>query len=158
LICAGKVSSRFGAELGSMKVTEQIDAMEVSAINPFKFLVITRVIASTLMIPVLVMYSAFVGLGGSFLNVHKNEKTSIVMFIHDAFTKISFNEFGSSILRSVLFGFTIGIVGCYYGYNASKGTEGVGKAANIAVVVAMFLIFIEEMIIVQGFNLIFPDQ
>jgi phospholipid/cholesterol/gamma-HCH transport system permease protein len=158
LICAGKISSRFGAELGSMKVTEQIDAMEVSAINPFKFLVVTRVIASTLMIPVLVMYSAFVGLAGSFLNVHKNEKTSMVMFIHDAFTKIAFNEFSSSLIRSVLFGFTIGIIGCFYGYNAAKGTEGVGKAANIAVVIAMFLIFIEEMIIVQGFNLIFPDQ
>jgi phospholipid/cholesterol/gamma-HCH transport system permease protein len=158
LICAGKVSSQFGAELGSMKVTEQIDAMEVSAINPFKFLVVTRVIASTLMVPVLVMYSAFVGLAGSFINVHKNEQTSLVMFIHDAFTKITFNEFSSSIIRSVLFGFTIGIIGCYYGYNAAKGTEGVGKAANIAVVVAMFLIFVEEMIIVQGFNLLYPNQ
>jgi len=158
LICAGKVSSRFGAELGSMKVTEQIDAMEVSAINPFKFLVVTRVIASTLMVPVLVMYSALVGLGGSFLNVHANEKTSIVMFIHEAFIKISFNELASSIIRSVLFGFTIGIVGCFCGYNASKGTEGVGKAANIAVVMTMFLIFIEEMLIVQGFNLIYPNE
>jgi phospholipid/cholesterol/gamma-HCH transport system permease protein len=158
LICAGKVGSRFGAELGSMKVTEQIDAMEVSAINPFKFLVITRVVASTLMIPVLTVYSALVGLTGSFINVHANEKTSVIMFIHDAFTKISFNEFTSSLIRSVLFGFTIGIVGCYHGYNAAKGTEGVGRAANLAVVVIMFLIFIEEMIIVQGFNLIYPDQ
>jgi phospholipid/cholesterol/gamma-HCH transport system permease protein len=141
-----------------MKVTEQIDAMEVAAINPFKFLVVTRVIASTLMVPVLVMYSALVGLTGSFINIHKNEQTSIVMFIHDAFTKITFHEFSSSIMRSILFGFTIGLIGCFYGYNASKGTEGVGKAANIAVVMTMFLIFIEEMIIVQGFNLIYPNE
>ena len=146
------------AELGTMKVTEQIDAMEVSAINPFKFLVVTRVIASTLMIPVLVMYSALVGLTGSFINIHANEKTSVIMFVHEAFTRITFHEFSSSLIRSVLFGFTIGIVGCFYGYNAGKGTEGVGKAANIAVVVAMFLIFIEEMIIVQGFNLIYPNE
>jgi phospholipid/cholesterol/gamma-HCH transport system permease protein len=158
LICAGKVSSRFGAELGSMRVTEQIDAMEVSAVNPFKFLVVTRVIASTLMVPVLVMYSAIVGLAGSFINVHVNEQTSMIMFIHEAFTKITFPEFASSIIRSVLFGFTIGIIGCYQGYNAAKGTEGVGRAANIAVVLTMFLIFVEEMIIVQGFNLIYPNQ
>src|SRR6266496_6661813 len=90
LICAGKVSSRFGAELGSMKVTEQIDAMEVSAINPFKFLVVTRVIASTLMVPVLVMYSALVGLIGSYLDVHAKDQTSLTMFIHDAFFKIGY--------------------------------------------------------------------
>ncbi len=80
------------------------------------------------------------------------------MFIHEAFTKISFNEMSSSLIRSVLFGFTIGIIGCFYGYNAAKGTEGVGKAANIAVVMTMFLIFIEEMLIVQGFNLIYPNE
>src|SRR5258705_2456920 len=90
LICAGKVGSQFGAELGSMKVTEQIDAMEVSAINPFKFLVITRVIASTLMIPVLVMYSAFVGLAGSFYNLHKNEKKQQRMFFYFRITKNGF--------------------------------------------------------------------
>src|SRR4051794_10017174 len=70
LICAGKVGSQIGAELGSMKVTEQIDAMEVSAVNPFKFLVVTRVLATTFMIPLLVLYSAFIGLIGSFVNVN----------------------------------------------------------------------------------------
>jgi phospholipid/cholesterol/gamma-HCH transport system permease protein len=152
LICAGKVGSQIGAELGSMNVTEQIDAMEVSGINPFKFLVISRVLASTFMIPVLVVYSAFVGLAGSFLNVHIHDQTSIMTFIHGAFSEITFTVFASSMIRSVVFGFTIGIIGCYKGYNAIHGTEGVGRATNNAVVIITFLIFIEETFIVQFFN------
>src|SRR5438270_1847468 len=72
LICAGKVGSSIGAELGSMKVTEQVDAMEVSAVNPFKFLIVSRVLATTIMIPVLVMYTGFVAMIGSFLDIHAN--------------------------------------------------------------------------------------
>src|SRR5258705_5233477 len=113
LICAGKVGSQIGAELGSMNVTEQIDAMEVSAINPFKFLVVTRVLATTLMVPVLVIYSAFVGLTGSFLNVHAHEQTSMLNFVHDSFRKITFAEFSSSLLLSLVFGFTFGIIVSY---------------------------------------------
>jgi len=156
LICAGKVGSQMGAELGSMRVTEQIDAMEVSAVNPFKFLVVTRVIASTFMVPLLVMYSGFIGLLGSFLNVHANEQTSLVTFVHGAFGKIDFPEIVSTLVRSLIFGFTIGIIGCYKGYTTTQGTEGVGKAANASVVVIMFLIFIEEMMMVQFLNWISP--
>ena len=156
LICAGKVGSQMGAELGSMRVTEQIDAMEVSAVNPFKFLVVTRVIASTFMVPLLVMYSGFIGLLGSFLNVHANEQTSLVTFVHGAFGKIDFPEIVSTLVRSLIFGFTIGIIGCYKGYTTTQGTEGVGKAANASVVVIMFLIFIEEMMMVQFLNWINP--
>jgi phospholipid/cholesterol/gamma-HCH transport system permease protein len=156
LICAGKVGSQMGAELGSMRVTEQIDAMEVSAVNPYKYLVVTRVLASTVMVPLLVMYSGFIGLFGSFLNVHSNEQTSLVTFIHGAFVKISFPEIFSSLIRSVIFGFTIGIVGCYKGYTTSQGTEGVGKAANSSVVMIMFLIFVEEILMVQLLNWIQP--
>ena len=152
LICAGKVGSNIGAELGSMKVTEQIDAMEVSAARPFKFLVVTRIIASTFMIPVLAMYCAFVGLMGSFLNIHQNEKTSFVTFFADAFEQISFLDLGTSLVKAFSFGFTIGVVACYKGFNADQGTQGVGKAANTSVVIAMFLIFIEELVIVQMSN------
>jgi phospholipid/cholesterol/gamma-HCH transport system permease protein len=152
LIAAGKVGSNIGAELGSMKVTEQIDAMEVSATNPFKYLVVTRVIATTFMMPVLVMYSGLVGMLGSFMNIHQNEQTSFAAFIKNAFSTISFLDINSSIFKAVCYGFTIGVAGCYQGYYAENGTQGVGKAANTAVVVAMFLIFIEEMIIVQFVN------
>lgn len=152
LIVAGKVGSNIGAELGSMRVTEQIDAMEVSATNPFKFLVASRILATTIMVPVLVMYTGFVGMMGSFLNVHFNEETSFPVFVRNAFSSIVFTDIYASVIKAICFGFTIGVAGCYQGYNAQKGTQGVGRAANIAVVVSMYLIFIEEITIVQIFN------
>jgi phospholipid/cholesterol/gamma-HCH transport system permease protein len=152
LICAGKVGSSIGAELGSMKVTEQIDAMEVSAINPFKYLIVTRVTATTIMVPILSLYCSFVGLMGSFVNVHANETTSFQNFFLSGFSDISFIDISASVIKSLVFGFTIGMVGCYKGFNASMGTRGVGKAANQAVVTTMFLIFIEEIVIVQISN------
>jgi phospholipid/cholesterol/gamma-HCH transport system permease protein len=152
LICAGKVGSSIGAELGSMRVTEQIDAMEVSATRPFKFLVVTRVVATTIAIPVLSLYCSFVGLMGSFVNVNANDSTSIVSFFKNGFETITFLDVFTSVTKSIAFGFTIGIVGCYKGYHAEKGTRGVGKAANEAVVLSMFLVFIEEVIIVQVSN------
>lgn len=152
LICAGKVGSNIGAELGSMKVTEQIDAMEVSAVNPFKFLVVSRVLATTIMIPLLMCYTGFVAMMGAYLNVHQTEMTSMVAFFSAAFEKISFLDIFSSLIKSIVYGFTIGIVGCYKGFHASNGTEGVGKAANASVVLSMFLIFVEEILIVQLTN------
>ncbi|PWA04222.1 MlaE family ABC transporter permease [Flavobacterium psychrotolerans] len=152
LICAGKVGSSISAELGSMKVTEQIEAMEVSAINPFKYLVVTRVIATTISIPILALYCSFVGLIGSFYNVHNQEATSFEIFYKNAFSNISFLDIFSSVTKSIVYGFTIGIIGCYKGYFATQGTRGVGKATNQAVVLAIFAIFFEEVIIVQVVN------
>jgi phospholipid/cholesterol/gamma-HCH transport system permease protein len=154
LICAGKVGSNIAAELGSMKVTEQIDAMEVSATNPFKFLVVSRVLATTLMIPMLMCYTGFVGMLGAFLNVHQNEATSYITFFQQAFEKISFLDIFASTVKSIVYGFTIGIVGCYKGFHAKNGTEGVGRAAYSSVVLSMFLIFIEEILIVKITNII----
>jgi len=153
LIAAGKVGSSIGAELGSMRVTEQIDAMEVSATNPFKFLVSTRVLASTITLPILTFYTALVGMLGSLLNVSLNEGTSASAFFQSALESITFLDITASTVKSIVFGFTIGMVGCYQGYNSLKGTEGVGKAANSAVVIGMFLVFVEEVIGVQFFSL-----
>jgi phospholipid/cholesterol/gamma-HCH transport system permease protein len=152
LICAGKIGSSIGAELGSMRVTEQIDAMEVSAINPYKYLVVTRVMATTITVPILALYCSFVGLIGSYANVNAHEYTSFVSFFKNGFDTITFLDVFTSVAKSIVFGFTIGMVGCYKGYNASKGTVGVGKAANQAVVLSMFLVFIEEVVIVQISN------
>jgi phospholipid/cholesterol/gamma-HCH transport system permease protein len=152
LICAGKVGSSIGAELGSMKVTEQIDAMEVSAINPFKYLVVTRVLATTITIPILSLYCSCVGLYGSYVNVHAEETTSLISFYQSAFSSISFLDIFTSVTKAIIYGFTIGIVGAYKGFNATQGTRGVGKAANQAVVLSMFLIFLEELVIVQVAN------
>jgi len=149
LISAGKVGSSIGAELGSMKVSEQIDAMEVSATNPFKYLVVSRVLATTISIPILTFYTAFVGLFGGFLNITSSESTSFSSYIQTSLESITFLDITASTLKAIIFGFTIGMVGCYQGYNSSKGTEGVGKAANSAVVIGMFLVFIEEVIATQ---------
>ncbi len=152
LICAGKVGSSIGAELGSMKVTEQIDAMEVSAINPFKYLVVTRVLATSITIPILSFYCSSVALYGAYVNVHAEEATSIISFYQSAFSTITFLDIFTAVAKSIVFGFTIGMVGCYKGFHASQGTRGVGRAANKAVVLSMFLIFIEEIVIVQVSN------
>ncbi len=149
LIAAGKVGSSIGAELGSMNVTEQIDAMEVSGTNPFKFLVVSRVLATSITIPILTMYTIFVALMGAYINVNLNEETSFTSFIQEVFGAISYVDIFASITKSTVFGFTIGMVGCYKGYHSSKGTEGVGKAANASVVTAMFLVFIEELLSLQ---------
>jgi phospholipid/cholesterol/gamma-HCH transport system permease protein len=153
LIAAGKVGSSIGAELGSMRVTEQIDAMEVSATNPFKYLVATRVLAATITIPILSFYTGMIGMLGALLNVAMFEETSAKLFFQASLDQITFLDITASTVKAIVFGFTIGVVGCYQGYNSSKGTEGVGKAANSAVVISMFLIFIEEVISVQFFGL-----
>jgi len=149
LIASGKVGSSIGAELGSMNVTEQIDAMEVSGNDPFKFLVVSRVLATSFTIPLLTMYTIFVALLGAFINVNANEQTSFSSYIQEVFGAITYLDIFASLLKSIVFGFTIGMVGCYKGFHSSKGTEGVGKAANASVVTSMFLVFIEELLSLQ---------
>jgi phospholipid/cholesterol/gamma-HCH transport system permease protein len=157
LIFAGKIGSSIGAELGSMKVTEQIDAMEVSGTNPFKYLVVTRVLAATLMLPVLVLLGDAISLYGSWLGVNIRGNTSADLFWTQVFDNLSFNDVLPAFIKSYFFGFAVGIIGCYKGYNSSKGTEGVGRSANSAVVVSSVLIFIIDLLAVQitdvlGFN------
>jgi phospholipid/cholesterol/gamma-HCH transport system permease protein len=149
LICAGKVGSGIGAELGSMKVTEQIDAMEVSGTNPFKYLVVTRVLATTFMIPILAILSDTIGLIGSYVGVNITGKVSLRLFFTQVFESLDFIDVYPAIVKTFFFGFIIGIIGCYKGYNSNKGTEGVGSAANSSVVIASLLVFIIDMIAVQ---------
>lgn len=149
LICAGKVGSSMGAELGSMKVTEQIEAMEVSAVNPFKYLVVTRTLAASLMVPALMLYCALVGLFGAFLNIQGNEAVSLPAFLKSGFSTIGFLDIASSVIKSSIYGFSIGLIACYQGFHAGSGTEGVGRAATASVVLSMFVIFIEEVLVVQ---------
>lgn len=154
LICSGKIGSSFGAELGAMRVTDQIDAMEVSAVNPYKFLIVSRVLATSLMVPVLTVYFGVLCALGSYLQVHMADQTSFSIFVQGFFEKIDFIDYVSALFRSLVYGFTLGMVGCYQGYYTSYGTEGVGKAANRAVVISNFLLFIEEVLIVSGINII----
>jgi len=149
LICAGKVSSGMGAELGSMRVTEQIDAMEVSSTNPMRFLIVTRVLAATLMIPLLILYADALGILGSWVGTNIIGNVSFVLFFAQAFGNISYIDFLPAFIKSFFFGAVIGLVGCYKGYNAGRGTESVGIAANSAVVLASLLVLIVDMLAVQ---------
>ncbi len=149
LILAGKVGSGIGAELGSMKVTEQIDAMEVSSVNPVKYLIVTRVLAVSVMLPFLVLFADAFGLAGSWLGVNLKGNVSFALFISRAFSPVDFIDFLPAMIKSVAFGIAIGIVGCYKGFTASNGTESVGVAANTSVVMASMLIIIIDLIAVQ---------
>jgi phospholipid/cholesterol/gamma-HCH transport system permease protein len=149
LICAGKIGSGIGAELGSMRVTEQIDAMEVSAVNPIRFLVVTRVLATTLMLPILVLFADLTGMLGSWFGVNIKGDVALVLFISQAFGAVDFSDFIPAVTKSFVFGAVIGVVGCYKGYSAGMGTESVGVAANTAVVVSSLLVIIVDLIAVQ---------
>jgi phospholipid/cholesterol/gamma-HCH transport system permease protein len=149
LICAGKIGSSMGAELGSMRVTEQIDAMEVSSTNPIKFLVVPRVLAATFMIPLLVLYADALGILGSWIAANIKGDISAVLFMTQAFRDVDFMDFIPAVIKTFFFGLVISLVGCYKGYNASAGTESVGIAANSAVVTASLLVIFVDLIAVQ---------
>jgi phospholipid/cholesterol/gamma-HCH transport system permease protein len=149
LICAGKIGSGIGAELGSMKVTEQIDAMEVSGTNPFKYIVVTRVISTTLMVPILIIIGDAIALYGAFLAVKIKGAVSVTLFFHQVFESLEFSDVMPAFIKSFFFGFAIGLIGCYKGYNSQKGTEGVGRSANSAVVISSLLVFVLDLIAVQ---------
>ncbi|MGF7082183.1 MlaE family ABC transporter permease [Mucilaginibacter sp. UYCu711] len=149
LIFAGKIGSSIGAELGSMKVTEQIDAMEVSGIKPVKYLVATRVIATTLMLPILTILGDAVSLFGAYLGVNIRSVTSFDLFFRQVFKSLAYGDVAPAVLKTLFFGFAVGIVGCYKGFNSSKGTQGVGISANSSVVLSSVLIFIIDLLAVQ---------
>jgi phospholipid/cholesterol/gamma-HCH transport system permease protein len=149
LICAGKIGSGMGAELGSMKVTEQIDAMEVSSTNPMKYLVVTRVLAATLMIPILILYADTLGIFGSWAGTNIKGDVPFVLFCSQAFSHLEFIDFLPAVIKSFFFGAVIGLVGCYKGYTAGRGTESVGIAANSAVVLSSLLVIIVDLVAVQ---------
>lgn len=153
LICAGKLGSSIGAEISSMKVTEQIDAMEVSGINPIKYIVVSRVVATTLMVPILVIMTDAIALYGSFAGVNIDGDISFYMFFSEVISSVTFIDLFPATIKTFFFGFTIGFIGCYKGYYSNSGTEGVGRAANSAVVISSLLIFIIDMIAVQITNL-----
>jgi phospholipid/cholesterol/gamma-HCH transport system permease protein len=149
LIFAGKIGSSIGAELGSMKVTEQIDAMEVSGTNPYKYLVVTRVLASTFMLPLLVIAGDAIALYGSYIGINIKAVTSLELFFRLVFDGLSFSDVMPAFIKSFFFGFAIGMIGCYKGYHTQKGTEGVGRAANSAVVLGSVAVFLIDLLAVQ---------
>lgn len=149
LIFAGKIGSGIGAEIGSMRVTEQIDAMEVSGTNPYKYLVVTRIAAATIMLPLLVVLSDAISLYGGYLGVNIGAITSFDLYMTQVFDSLDFSDVFPAFIKTFFFGFAVGIIGCYKGYNSTKGTEGVGRSANSAVVLSSLAIFVIDLLAVQ---------
>ena len=157
LICAGRVSSGISAEIGSMRVSEQIDAMEVSGTNPFKYLVVTRIAASTLMLPLLVILGDVISIYGSFLVEHFKGNVSLKLYFNEVFEALKFSDILPATIKTFFFGFAIGLVGSFKGYTCKKGTAGVGIAANSAVVFTSMLLFFIDFIAVFVSNVIYHE-
>jgi phospholipid/cholesterol/gamma-HCH transport system permease protein len=155
LICAGRIGSGIGAELGSMRVTEQIDAMEVSGTNPYKYLVVTRILATTVMLPILVFFGDAIAIFGSALVENMKGNVSFLLYFNQVFNSLQFSDIIPTTFKTFFFGFAIGLVGCYKGYNCKKGTAGVGLAANSAVVYTSMLLFIIDFIAVFVTNIFY---
>ena len=149
LICAGKIASSIGAELGSMNVTEQIDAMEVSGANPVQFLVVTRILACTIMIPLLTVLADALALAGGFFATNLSGEMSAKLYFTKAVYILDFSDLLPALIKTVLFGFAIGFTGCFKGFNSNKGTESVGLAANSAVVTSSVWIILIDAVVVQ---------
>ena len=148
LILAGKVGSNIASTIGTMRVTEQIDAMEVSGTNPFKYLVVTRVLAATLMLPILVILGDTIALYGSYLIENTKGDVSFQLYFNKVFNALAFGDIIPATIKTFFFGFAIGLVGCFKGYFCKKGTVGVGLAANSAVVSSSMLLFVIDFIAV----------
>lgn len=156
LIFAGRVSSGIGAELGSMRVTEQIDAMEVSAIDPFRFLVVPRVIACTIILPLLTLYVIFLAVFGAYFAIVLMQSMTFDLYTGAVIDSIKFGDFVPGVGKTFIFGFIVGIVGSFKGYNAEKGTEGVGKASTTSVVISSLLILLVDMVLVKLTLIVWP--
>lgn len=157
LICAGRVSSGISAELGSMRVSEQIDAMEVSGTNPFKYLVVTRILAATLMLPLLVILGDLISIYGSFLVEHYKGNVSVTLYFNEVYEALEFSDVVPATIKTFFFGFAIGLVGCYKGYTCSRGTAGVGIAANSSVVFTSMLLFFIDFVAVIISDIIYSN-
>jgi phospholipid/cholesterol/gamma-HCH transport system permease protein len=149
LICAGKIASGIGAELGSMKVTEQIAAMDVSGANPVQYLVVTRILACTFMVPLLVLFADVMSFFGGYVGNNISGNMTAVLYFNKSFMSLMFSDLFPALIKTIVFGFTIGFIGCYKGFKANKGTESVGIAANSAVVACSIWIIVLDAIAVQ---------
>ncbi len=156
LIVCGRVGAGIGAELGSMKVTEQIDAMEASAVNPYRFLVATRVLACTLMLPLLTLAADFWGIVMGWVANTLSEPISFRLFLDNGLKSVTFNDFLPPTIKTAVFGLIIGVIACFQGMRATGGTEGVGRAATNSVVLSSLFIILADVLLVRLILMFFP--
>ena len=155
LVVAGRVSGGIGAEISSMKVTEQIDALEVSSVDPYRFLVVPRVLAGIVVLPLLTAYADLLAVIGTFAIMYVSGGMSWQLFTTTTVTSLSIADVVPGIGKTFFFGFIISTVGAYFGFKAEGGTASVGRAATSAVVFASFLILIADFVLVKVGILIF---
>ncbi|HAU28920.1 MAG TPA: ABC transporter permease [Rhodospirillaceae bacterium] len=151
LMVAGRVGAAMAAEIGTMRVTEQIDALETLSTNPFKYLVAPRLLASVIVLPILVLIGDIIGVFGGYLIGVYNLDFNAATYLHRTWQYLEPVDITSGLVKAGVFGFIIGIMGCYFGYNSPRGAQGVGSATTNAVVSASILILISNYIVTQVF-------
>jgi phospholipid/cholesterol/gamma-HCH transport system permease protein len=155
LVVCGRVGAGIGAELGSMKVTEQIDALEASAIDPYKLLIITRVLACIFVLPILTTLACAIGIIMGWVANTLVDPISLRLFIQQGFEQLGFRDYFPAILKTSVFGLLIGLIGCFQGMRTEKGTEGVGRSATSAVVLSSLFIILADVVLVRLTQILF---
>jgi phospholipid/cholesterol/gamma-HCH transport system permease protein len=156
LVVAGRVGAGIGAELGSMKVTEQIDAIEASAVDPYKLLVFTRVLACIVVLPLLTLVTDFCGVFAGWVAVALTDSISLHRFMDKGFSGVTFSDFLAPTFRTCAFGLIIGMVACFQGMRTRGGTAGVGRSATSSVVLASLFVILADVILVKLILIFFP--
>jgi phospholipid/cholesterol/gamma-HCH transport system permease protein len=156
LVVSGRVGAGIGAELGSMKVTEQIDAIEASAVNPYKFLVVTRILACIVVLPLLTLVTDFCGLLAGWTAETLADPISLYRFLDKGLTGMNFSDFLAPTFRTSVFGLIIGLVSCFQGMRTRGGTEGVGHSATSSVVLSSLFVISADVILVKLILIFFP--
>ena len=158
LLLAGRVGAGIGAELGAMRVTEQIDALEATAVDSFKYLAVTRIVACILTVPLLTVLMNFSGMVGGYIAESAIGYMSLQLYFDRAFSLVEFQDFIPSTLKTMVFGFIIGTVASYLGFQTSGGTEGVGRTSTRSVVLASLLIIVTNVLLVRLIFFLFPQN
>jgi phospholipid/cholesterol/gamma-HCH transport system permease protein len=156
LLVAGRVGAGIGAEIGAMKVTEQIDALEASAVDAFKYLAVTRVIALMVVMPLLTIMMDFSGILGGYVAEAAVSGMSWSLYFERAFSYITYSDIIPATLKTVVFGYLIAVVSSYLGFTTSRGTEGVGEASTRSVVMASMLLILSDVILVKVIFFFYP--
>jgi phospholipid/cholesterol/gamma-HCH transport system permease protein len=156
LIVCGRVGAGIGAELGSMKVTEQIDAIEASAVNPYRLLAATRILACILVLPLLTLAADFCGVVTAWVADALAEPITFQQFIHNGFSAFGFNDFLPPTFKTMVFGLIIGLVACFLGMRTRGGTEGVGRTATNSVVLSSLFVILADVVMVKLIVMFFP--
>ena len=157
LLLSGRIGAGIGAELGAMRVTEQIDALEATAVDSFRYLVVTRVVACVIALPILTTIMNFAGMLGGFLAETITTGMSLDLYFHRAFSLIDITDYVPATIKTMAFGFIIATISSYLGFNAESGTEGVGRASTRAVVMSSVGIIVANVVLVRLIFFIFPE-